>query len=443
MQTETKVITHWRVLKIAIPVVLANITLPILGAVDTAVVGQMGAAAPIGAVGIGAIILGALYWLFGFLRMGTVGLASQAFGVNERAELAALLTRVLCIGGAGGVVLVGLQKPLFWMAFQISPASAEVEGMARQYMMIRVYSAPAAIAIFGITGWLVAQERTTAILGIQLFMNGLNIALDLWFVLGLDWGVSGVAFATFIAEWSGLALALWLCRETFLNPLWRDWTQVFDKTRLWLMWLINRDILIRSLCLEIIAVSFLFMGADFGDVTLAANQILLQFLMVTSHGLDGFAFAAEALVGQAFGARMSHELRRAALLSGGWGCVTAMGLAALFALCGGLFIDLMTTSPDVRDAARLYLPYIVLTPILAVFPYILDGIFVGATRSRDMRNMMFLSLLAYGLAIFTVVPVMGSHGLWIALLVSFIVRGVTLSARYPALERAAAGIKQR
>jgi len=332
---------------------------------------------------------------------------------------------------------VGLQQPLFWAAFQISPASAEVEGMARQYMMIRIYSAPAAIAMFGITGWLVAQERTRAVLGIQLLMNGLNIVLDLWFVLGLGWGVNGVAFATFVAEWSGFALALWLCRDTFLTPLWRDWTRVFDKTRLWLMWSINRDILIRSLCLEIIVVSFLFMGADFGDVTLAANQVLLQFLMIASHGLDGFAFAAEALVGQAFGARRRHELRRAALISGGWGCVTAVGLAAVFALCGGLLIDLMTTSAEVRDAARLYLPYMVVTPLLAVFPYILDGIFVGATRSRDMRNMMFLSLLTYGLAVFAIVPVMGSYGLWIALLVSFVARGVTLGARYPALERGA------
>ena len=193
MKPESQGITHQRVLNIAIPVVLANITLPILGAVDTAVVGQMGAAAPIGAVGIGAIILGALYWMFGFLRMGTVGLASQAIGAHQRGEVAALLTRVLCIGGAGGVVLVGLQQPLFWAAFRISPASTEVEGMARQYMMIRIYSAPAAIAMFGIIGWLVAQERTRSVLGIQLLMNGLNIVLDLWFVvcawarLGCQW----------------------------------------------------------------------------------------------------------------------------------------------------------------------------------------------------------------------------------------------------------------
>ena len=190
MGDDRAAVTHRRVLNIALPVVLANVTLPILGAVDTAVVGQMGAAAPIGAVGIGAIILGAFYWLFGFLRMGTVGIASQALGAGQHGEVAALLTRVLLLGGGGGVVFVILQQPLFWLAFQLSPASSEVEDLASQYMTIRILSAPAAIAMFGITGWLVAQERTRAVLVIQLWMNGLNVALDLWFVLGLGWGVA-------------------------------------------------------------------------------------------------------------------------------------------------------------------------------------------------------------------------------------------------------------
>ena len=430
-------VTHKRVLNIALPVVLANVTLPILGVVDTAVVGQMGVAAPIGAVGIGAIVLSALYWLFGFLRMGTVGLASQALGAGQHGEVAALLMRVLLLGAAGGVGIVVLQQPLFWLAFQLSPASAVVEGLASQYMVIRIFSAPAAIAMFGITGWLVAQERTGAVLVIQLWMNGLNIALDLWFVLGLGWGVEGVAIATFVAEWSGLALALWLCRHTLMAPLSRNWAQVFNRARLSLMWSINRDILIRSALLEIIMVSFLFLGADFGDVTLAANQVLLQFLQIAAHGLDGFAFAAEALVGQAFGARLRHQVRRGALLAGVWGAGSALGLALGFLLFGGMIIDIMTTAPEVRVAARVYLPYMVLAPLLAVVPFILDGVFIGATRSRDMRNMMFVSFVVYGVAVLSLLPVLGSHGLWVALLVSFVARGLTLGLRYPALEAAA------
>ena len=184
-----EVVTHRRVLNIAIPIVISNATVPILGAVDTGVVGQIGLAAPIGAVGISAIILSSLYWVFGFLRMGTVGLTAQAAGNNNEAEVAALLTRGLLIGGLAGLALVMLQIPLFWAAFQVSPASAEVESLARSYMGIRVWSAPAAIAIYAITGWLIAQERTRAVLVVQLWMNGLNIALDLWFVLGLGWGI--------------------------------------------------------------------------------------------------------------------------------------------------------------------------------------------------------------------------------------------------------------
>ena len=296
------VVTHRRVLKIAVPIVISNATVPILGAVDTGVVGQMGAAAPIGAVGLGAIILSALYWIFGFLRMGTVGLTAQAAGNGEEGEVAALLTRGLLIGAGAGLALMALQLPLFWASFQLAPGSPEVEGLARQYMAIRIWSAPAAISIYAITGWLIAQERSRAVLVLQVWMNGVNILLDLWFVLGLGWGVEGVAIATFLAEWSGAALGLWFCRAAFAGVAWRDWVQVFDGPRWTRMMRVNTDILIRSLLLQAIFVSFLFMGSGLGDVTLAANQVLLQFLMITSYGLDGFAFAAEAIIGRAYGA---------------------------------------------------------------------------------------------------------------------------------------------
>ena len=219
-------ITHRRVLNIAVPIVISNATVPILGAVDTGVVGQMGLAAPIGAVGLGAIILSAFYWFFGFLRMGTVGLTAQAAGDGDSGEVAALLTRGLLIGLGAGVAVIVLQGALFWAAFAVSPASQEVETLARQYMTIRSWSAPAAISIYAITGWLIAQERTRAVLGIQLWMNGLNIVLDLWFVLGLDWGVEGYAKATFIAEWSGAAIGLWFCRAAKQVPAWSDWVRV-------------------------------------------------------------------------------------------------------------------------------------------------------------------------------------------------------------------------
>lgn len=206
---------HRRVLAIALPIVLSNATVPLLGMVDTGVVGQLGEAAPIGAVGLGAIIVSFIYWMFGFLRMGTAGLTAQAVGANDHDETVALLIRGLLIGGAAGAVIILLHQPLFMLGFMISPGSAEVEGLARDYLMIRVFGAPAAISLYAITGWLIAMERTRAVLLLQLWLNGLNILLDLWFVLGLDLGVPGVAAATIIAEWTGLAFGLWLCRAAF------------------------------------------------------------------------------------------------------------------------------------------------------------------------------------------------------------------------------------
>ncbi|WP_298494978.1 MATE family efflux transporter [uncultured Maritimibacter sp.] len=429
-------ITHRRVLNIALPVVAANVTVPILGAVDTGVVGQLGEAAPIGAVGIGAVILTALYWVFGFLRMGTTGLAAQALGRGDRGELAALLTRVLMIGLAGGLVLIAMQGLLFAGAFWIAPASDEVEALARSYMAIRIWSAPAIIAGFGIMGWLIAQERTRAVLAVQLLMNGMNVALDLLFVLGLGWGVEGVALATFLSEWSGLALGLWFCRAAFRLPDWRDWAKVFDRVKLVRMGRVNSDILIRSLVIEAMIVSFMFWGADFGDETLAANQVLLQFLHITAYGMDGFAFGAEALVGQAAGAGNRAALRRAAVVSSLWGAAVVLGFALVFAVAGGWIIDLMATDTGVRAAARDYLPWMVAAPLVGWASWMLDGIFIGATRTADMRNMMLVSGIIYALCAVPLVAAFGNHGLWAAYLVSYAARGVTLALRYPALERA-------
>lgn len=428
------VLTHRRVLAIALPIVLSNATVPILGVVDTGVVGQLGEAAPIGAVGIGAIILSAVYWIFGFLRMGTTGLTSQASGAGDTDEVDALLSRALLIGISAGLVMIVAQVAIFQGAFWISPASAEVEALARDYMTIRIWSAPATIALYGITGWLIAQERTRAVLVIQVGMNGANIALSFYLGLELGWGVQGVAWATFIAEWGGLALGLWFCRGVFLRTAWLSAARVFDVVRLKHMALVNSDILIRSVLLQAIFVSFLFFGSDFGDVQLAANQILMQFLQVTAYALDGFAFSAEALVGQALGARARAALRRSAILSSLWGGIVCAMLAVCFALFGGWIIDIMTTSPEVREVARIYLPYMVAAPIVGVAAWMLDGIFIGATRTKDMRNMMIISAVIYFLTVVPLMAVFENHGLWIALLLNFVVRGVTLGWKYPGLE---------
>ena len=430
-------ITHRRILSIALPIVLSNATVPLLGVVDTGVIGQLGDPVPIGAVGIGAVIISAVYWILGFLRMGTTGMTSQALGAEDQGEADALLSRALIIGFGAGLAIILLQPLIFAAAFQLSPASAEVEVLARDYMQVRVWSAPAAIALYGITGWLIAAERTKAVLVLQVWMNGLNILLSFSFVIGLGWGVSGVALASFIAEWAGLAVGLWFCRGAFVRPFWREWPRVMDRARLIAMAVVNRDIFLRSLMLQSIFVSFLFFGADFGDVPLAANQVLLQFLYVTAYALDGFAFAAETLVGNAMGARDRARLRRAALLNSAWGT----GIMVAFSLCVALFgaaaIDLMTTSDEVRAVAKDYLPWVIAAPVLGVASWMLDGIFIGATRTADMRNMMVISTVIYFAAVWLLAPTYENHGLWAALILSFVARGVTLGVRYPALERAA------
>ena len=438
MADPTYGITHRRVLSIALPIVISNATVPILGAVDTGVIGQLGGAAPIGAVGIGAIILGALYWIFGFLRMGTVGLTSQALGGGDVQEVRALFFRSAGIGLLAGLGFITFQIPIFAAAFWIAPASAEVESLARTYMSIRVWSAPAAIAIYGLSGWLIAQERTRAVLMIQLFMNVTNIILDFWFVLGLGLGVEGVAVATLIAEWGGLALGLYLCRQVFRGLALSLWQQIVNRRRVTYMMQVNCDILIRSVLLQAGFVSFLFFGAELGDVTLAANQVLLQFVYLASYAMDGFVFAAESLVGQAMGARAVAQLRRGASVTAVWAFGSAFVLAAGFWIVGPFVIDVMAKDPAVQQAARAYLPHMVAAPLLGALAWMLDGVFIGATRTKDMRNMMILSFLGYCALVLLLLPNFGNHGLWMAMNGFFILRGVSLALRYPALERGAA-----
>ncbi|MCC5991878.1 MAG: MATE family efflux transporter [Rhodobacteraceae bacterium] len=424
-----------RILKIAVPIILANLSVPILGAVDTGVVGQMGQAAPIGAVGIGAIILASIYWIFGFLRMGTTGLVAQATGAGDLAESGAILTRGIMIGLAAGAVMVLGQALIIWAAFRIAPASAEVEALARDYLAIRIWGAPATIALYAVNGWLIATERTRGVLVLQLWMNGLNIALDLWFVLGLGWGVQGVAIATLISEISALALGLYLCRAAFAGAQWRDRARVFDRARLQRMWVVNSDIMARTIALQAAMTGFLFVSAGFGDVELAANQILWQFLMITAYALDGFAFAAEALVGQAVGAKSVMLMRHAGLRASVWAVAGSVIMAAVFWAAGPFVIDLMATDTQVREVARAFLPFIVVLCVLGVGAYMLDGIFIGATGTREMRNTVILAVAIYAALIWVFVPQYGNTALWSALIVLNLLRGVFLGAFYPRLER--------
>ena len=428
-------ITHKRILAISIPIILSNVTIPLLGVVDTAVIGQLGKVAPIGAVGIGALIISAIYWIFGFLRMGTTGLTAQAVGKKDNQEIVALLSRTLLIGITAGLVLILINDFIFWGSFKVSPASEEVENLAYSYMKIRIYSAPAAISIFGILGWLIAQERTRMVLLLQLWMNGSNILLDFLFVIGFNWGVEGVALATVIAEVSSFFLGIFICRSAFIGSAWRSFHLVLNKAKISKMAVVNFDILIRSMFLQAAFILFMFLSSDINDEILAINQILLQFLSISAYALDGFAFSAEALIGQAFGAKSVKSLRKVSIFATFWAFLAAIVLTLCFYFGSDFLIVLMTSSEELRANAQVYVYWVIVAPILAAPAFILDGIFIGATRTKDMRNCMIISFGIYCLVVWLLYEPFGNQGLWAALMVMFIVRAVTLFFQYFSIER--------
>ena len=428
-------ITHKRILAISIPIILSNVTIPLLGVVDTAVIGQLGKVAPIGAVGIGALIISAIYWIFGFLRMGTTGLTAQAVGKKDNQEIIALLSRTLLIGITAGLVLILINDFIFWGSFKVSPASEEVENLAYSYMKIRIYSAPAAISIFGILGWLIAQERTRMVLLLQLWMNGSNILLDFLFVIGFNWGVEGVALATVIAEVSSFFLGIFICRSAFIGSAWRSFHLVLNKAKISKMAVVNFDILIRSMFLQAAFILFMFLSSDINDEILAINQILLQFLSISAYALDGFAFSAEALIGQAFGAKSVKSLRKVSIFATFWAFLAAIFLTLCFYFGSDFLIVLMTSSEELRENAQVYVYWVIVAPILAAPAFILDGIFIGATRTKDMRNCMIISFGIYCLVVWLLYEPFGNQGLWAALMVMFIVRAVTLFFQYFSIER--------
>ncbi|MCY4261422.1 MAG: MATE family efflux transporter [Rhodobacteraceae bacterium] len=432
-------VTYRRILTIAVPIIFSNAAAPLLGAADTGVVGQLGDAVPIGAVGVGSVIFSTLYGLFLFLRMGTSGLTSQARGRQDADEVQALFFRSTLMGLAGGVVLILLQWPIVAGALLLVPASGAVEDLARQYLMIRIYSAPAAIAVFGMTGWLIAQERTASVLFLQLFLNGLNILLDLLFVLVLHWGVPGVAVATVVAEWSAFVFGLVLCRTALRPAKSRLWSRVMDRMRIMIMLRVNRDIMIRTVLLTLTMVSFVFFAAGLGDTTLAANQILLQFMFLAIAAIDGFSFAAEALVGLAIGSGNLAVLRQIVRRVATGGIILALLMTVVILAFGPWFIHLMTTAPAVRILAREYVIWVALVPVLGTPSWILDGIFIGAVRARDMRNSMIVSFAVYALALGLAVPILQNHGLWLAWILILIARAVTLGLRYPRIEATVRG----
>jgi MATE family multidrug resistance protein len=429
---------HRRIWRLAGPIIFSNVTVPLLGAVDTAVVGHLPDPALIGGVAVGATVFTFVYWAFGFLRMGTTGFVSQAFGAGDHPELRAVVLRALLLALAIGAMIVALQAPILALSLWLFEASPAVEAYAATYFTVRIWGAPAALVNYAVLGWLLGVQNARLAFLTQLFMNGLNMALALLFVMGFGWGIRGVAAATLIAEIAGAALGLWL--------LWRNvkrmgggwpWARLNAPGRIAALLKVNLDILIRTLCLMFAFAYFTAQSAGMGDAVLAANAILQHLQAIMAYGLDGFAHAAETLVGAAIGARDRAGLRAAVRTAAVWGFVTAALFAALYALAGTVILGLFTEHEEVRAAARDFLPWAIASPFLSVWPFLLDGVFIGATRTAEMRNGMVIALALYLAAASLLIPAYGNDGLWAAFFLFMAVRAATLGWWYPRVEAAA------
>lgn len=429
-----------RVRNLAWPVVLSNLTVPLVGAVDTAVVGHLDAPFYIGGVALGSLLFNYIYWGFGFLRMGTTGFVAQAKGAGDGAEILASLGRALVLSLLFGGGCLVLTIPIADLAFAILDGSSEVEAAARQYFMIRVWAAPAALCNFSVLGWLFGMQAMRGGLVQQIVINAVNVTLNLYFVLVLDWGIEGVALATVIAQYIGLlvgAVLVWrLAPRDVRRPHIRELAAI---VRLRAVMSVNRDIFIRTLAVLTASAFFMNESAKLGDTVLAANAVLLIFKSVAGYGLDGYAHAAEALVGEAIGRRSRLRLREAVIATTRGAAVLAVLMSVLFVSAGGLIIDVITSIMTVRDAARLYLPWAAIMPFLAVWSFQLDGIFIGATRAAEMRNGMLIALLAFVAAAHPLTGFYGNHGLWMAYSLFLLIRAGIMVLYYPRLERGLTG----
>ncbi|MCH7795522.1 MAG: MATE family efflux transporter [Proteobacteria bacterium] len=427
---------HRRVWALAGPIMISNVSTPLLGAVDTAVVGRLADAAYIGGVAVGAVLFNFLFWGFGFLRMGTTGFTAQAFGAGDRDELRAALLRPLVLALALGALLIVLQAPIGTIAFRVLAASPEVEGFARSYYDIRIWSAPAALVNYALLGWLLGTQRTGAMLLLQVALNGINIVLDLIFVIGFGWGIEGVAWASLIAEVAAAALGFVIVGRALARAGGRwDRARLLRRDRLSALFRVNLDIFLRTLALVVAFGYFTAQSAEMGDVTLAANAILMHLQTIMAYGLDGFAHAAEILAGGALGARSRPAFQGAVRAATIWGFGAAVLVALAYAALGPALIELFTVLPEVRTTAEAFLPWMILSPLVSVWSFLLDGIFIGATRTGAMRNAMALSLGAYLGACWLLIPALGNHGLWLAFTVFMAARAITLAVVYPRLLR--------
>ena len=414
---------HNPILKIAVPSIVSNITVPLLALADTTIVGHFGAAAYIGAIAVGGMVFNMVYWLFSFLRMGTGGMTAQACGAKDNGEALRILLRSLSVAAAIGLLFIALKAPLLALVFHYVEASGEVERLARTYINILVFGAPAVMGLYSFTGWFLGMQNARYPMYIAILQNAVNILVSLWLVLACHWRVAGVATGTLAAQWAGLitALLLWhhrygalLCREA-LHALWH-------RGALKRFFTVNRDIFLRTLCLVCVTSFFTAFGTALGDTTLAANTLLMQFFVLFSYVIDGFAYAGEALGGRYVGEGNARSFRRLTKSLFLWGGVLAAAYTLVYALGGTTFLRLLTSDESVVRAALPFLPLACAIPAVSAAAFIFDGLFIGATATRQMLQSMAAAAACF-FAVFIASP-QENAWLWTAFLCYLGMRGL-------------------
>lgn len=416
-----------KILALAIPNIVSNITIPLLGMVDLAIVGRLGNDALIGGIAVGGTIFNFLYWNFSFLRMGTSGFTAQAYGARNFDEAARVLVRALSVAVAVALVIWALQLLVVRLAMGVMEGSEAVEQAASRYFLVRVWAAPATLSLYAFTGWFIGMQNSRTPMWISIGINVVNIGCSLAAVRLFGMGIEGVAFGTVIAQWSGVALALLIIRRYYGRFFRRD---TFRRSGV-LSWpvmrrffKVNSDIFLRTLCLVAVFTYFTIASTRMGDTLLAVNTLMLELFTLFSYMMDGFAYAGEALAGRYCGAGNTPMLHRAVRGLLRWGVVVMLFFTLLYAVAGEQILRIFTSSEAILDAARDYAVWAVLVPVCSFLAFILDGIVVGITATWIMRNAMFCATIVFFAVYAVLMPLLGNAGLWIAFLAYLLMRGV-------------------
>ena len=421
------------ILKLAVPNIVSNITVPLLGLIDLALMGHLSSEVYIGAISLGTVIFNFIYWSFGFLRMSTSGFAAQAFGKKNPGEQITILGRALVVSTLIAVIILFLQSPIAWASFKIIGGSSEVETLANEYFRIRVWAAPAALGLFVFSGWFLGMQNARYPMIIAIFSNVANIMLSVIFVFALNMKSAGVALGTALSQYIGLLLALYLFSRKYRHLLPHlKMKAAMNLQKMVEFFRVNTDIFIRSFCIILVFTFFTSKSASTNDTILAVNSLLIQMLLFFSFFIDGFAFAGEALVGKFVGAREFSQLKKVVRLLFIWGSGLALLFVFIYFSGMNLILRLLTSQPDVISTAQPFIIWVIFIPLASFSSFIWDGIYIGATASKAMRNALLASaFLVFAPAYYLLHPVWGNHALWLAMSLFMFARGAIQTFLYP------------